>query len=129
MPESIVHLKDLHEEHIQWMEDLHYYKDEVGQFEKTLGSIAVKNTETDVRAQVQMFQSQFIRQKEVIDELHHDIKVKETELVEFVDETHQAEVDHQRSEDHNSLRDRFLTFRNLYNELKSDFQGFVGQWS
>ena len=125
---KIVHLSDLHSEHLQWMEDLRFYKDEVGVFEHRLEEIATKNNHVEVKAEVQKFESQFIRQKEVVDILGHDIKVKEHELVEFAQSHNQIAINHTRFQDHSSLKDRVDTFFKLFKDMKNDFQGFSSKW-
>lgn len=114
---------DLHFDHMEWINSLGFYKDEIGIFEHRLEDIVRRNTKQDVMAELEHFQNQFIREKEVIDELRHDIKQAENEL-ERESKDHPVAIDHRWFTDHTSLRERFLTFEKLYRDLKGEFH----QW-
>ena len=74
------HISYLHTEHIDWLKQLQFYKDDLGVLQKHLEEAAAKNSSYETRAHVERFQNQFIRQNEVIDELRHEIKQHENEL-------------------------------------------------
>ena len=122
-----VYLQDLHFEHRLWTNQLSFYKQEVNIFENYLGEVSVKNTNHDAMAGVEHFQNQFIRQKEVIDELVHDIKIHEQNLAQFAKE-HPVAIDHVHFHDHTSFRDRMEMFEKIYAELKMEFRRFLAKW-
>jgi hypothetical protein len=78
-------------------------------------------------AQLEHFQNQFIREREVIDELRHDIKQEEN-LLEKEMKDHPVAIEHRYFKDHVELRGRFETFEKLYRELKQEFQRWLVQW-
>ncbi len=122
-----VHLSDLHFEHTTWLNALAFYKDEVGIFERRLGEIATRYTGSDVLARLEHFQNRYIREREVIDELRHDIKAQENGLVkEALDRP--VAIEHRLFTDHSDLRDRMITFEKLYRELKEEFHRWVAEW-
>ncbi|MBK9148213.1 MAG: hypothetical protein IPM12_10425 [Flavobacteriales bacterium] len=114
---------DLHFDHMEWINSLGFYKDEISIFEHRLEDIVRRNTKQEVMAELEHFQNQFIREKEVIDELRHDIKQAENEL-ERESKDHPVAIDHRWFADHTSLRERFLTFEKLHRDLKGEFH----QW-
>ncbi|MCB0786643.1 MAG: hypothetical protein KDC02_20845, partial [Flavobacteriales bacterium] len=63
------HINDLHFEHQVWLNNLRFYKDEIAIFEHRLEDVVTRNTDREFLAQVEHFQNQYIREKEVIDEL------------------------------------------------------------
>jgi hypothetical protein len=67
----------LHLEHRQWIAELNFYKEEIRIFESYLENVVNRNTAIEARAQVEHFQNQFIREKEVIDELKHKLNISE----------------------------------------------------
>lgn len=88
--------------------------------EKTIGN----NSGHEVLAHVEHFQNQFIRHKEVADELFHDLKQASKRLA-----TGNDGDNHSNSEDSEAtmqyLTDRMHTFKKLFTALKSDFNRFL----
>ena len=121
------YMADLHFEHEMWIRALNFYTDELKIFEDRLAEVSSKNTDHEVKAQVERFQNQFIREKEVIDILLHDIKAHEETLVEYAKE-HPIAVNHVYFENHSGLEDRMATFNKIWKELRSDFMRFLSEW-
>ena len=124
LTEKRVHLQDLHSDHQIWLNTLRFCKDEITIFEKRMEDIAKRNTVSDVMAELEQFQNQYIRQREVIDELRHDIKQHENHLEKFVKD-HPVASDHVLFTDHSGFRDRVHTFEKLYHELKAEFMRWL----
>lgn len=114
------HIGDLHFDHMEWLNALKFYKDDIGILEHRLEDIAKRNTGQEVMAELEHFQNQFIREREVIDELRHDIKQEEN-VLEKESKERPVAIDHRSFADHAGLRDRFVTFEKLYRELKQEF--------
>lgn len=124
--ETKVHLTDLHTERQTWLKALALSKDEIQSFENRLGEIAKANNQVEVTSMVEHFQNQFIRQREVIDILNHDINVAEAEMAKQV-EANPVATEHKTAPDHTALRDRAETFTNLFAELKTEFNKFAAK--
>ncbi len=124
LTEKRVHLQDLHSDHQLWLNTLRFCKDEIVIFEHRMEDIAKRNTVSDVMAELEHFQNRYIREREVIDELRHDIKQHENHLQKFAIE-HPVALDHVLFTDHTDLRDRLSTFEKLYHELKSEFMRWL----
>lgn len=122
--EKAIYLSDLHFEHRQWTKELQFWQDEIATFQHRLEEVVVRWTDTDVLAQAEQFQNQFIRHREVIDELLHDISTHEQELSTFAEE-HVIAIDHQHFGDHTKHRERMDTQRKIYHELKQNFFAFL----
>jgi chromosome segregation ATPase len=122
-----IHYTDLHFEHEVWAKELAFLKDEVAFFERRLGELVTKNTDKDMLAQLEQFQNRFIRQKEVIDELNHDINIHEDRLQQFIEE-HPVAIDRVRFNDQATLRDKMDTNRKLYADLKAEYFKFMAKW-
>ena len=122
-----VYLKDLHFEHRLWLNQLKFFKEEVGIFEHRLDELVVKNTNKEMLAKLEQFQNQFIREKEVVDELSHKIRAKENELAKFAEE-HPIAIDHVHFKDHKGLRDEMKRFNELFAVLKEDFFKYLAIW-
>lgn len=125
--EKAVYLSDLHFEHKLWINQLSFCQDELAIYERRLGELVIKYTDTDVLARLEQFQNQFIRQKEVIDQLMHDVNKHEQELSQFATE-HPIAIDHVHFKDHTELRDRMDRFNDIYADLKKDFMQYLRKW-
>lgn len=117
----------LHLDHQLWNNELSFYKDEVNIFESYLEEFVKKTEERkDLMANLEHFQNQFIRQKEVIDELKHDIGLSEQKLSKEIQQgVRMTDEDKIR---HEQTRDRMETFRKIYRELKSEFYEYMTKW-
>lgn len=117
--------RDLHFELRVWLNELKFFKEELGSFEQRLSDEAVKHiTEKNVMAEVEHFQNQFIRQKEVVDVTRHNVKQAENQLERLSKDHNDDENIHY---DHTALREEMNTFRDLYNHLKKEFLAFLAQ--
>ena len=121
-----IYIKELHQLHTTWNSILELSWDEVLSFENRLQEIIKSNTSKDILAQVEHFQNQFIRQKEVIDALSHDIHEDEIRIAENVKENKVA-VEHRRIEQKFSLEERMQIFQKIFTEIKSDYLKFLAQ--
>lgn len=120
------YIGDLHFDHMEWLNALRFYKDELGIFEHRLEDIVRRNTHAEVMAELEHFQNQFIREREVIDELRHDIKQHEN-LIEKEAKDHPVAVDHRYFTDHVELRDRMETYEKIYRELRHDYSRWLAK--
>jgi len=114
----------LHLEYRLWMNELNFCKEEIKLFEKHLEELVSKNTDLVSRTQVEHFQNQFIRQKEVIDELKHKLNISERQLAGFVRELSGMGLESIKMDNHGKLRDEIKTFRAIYQELTEEFRRF-----
>ncbi|MEI6508929.1 MAG: hypothetical protein WCO54_10615 [Bacteroidota bacterium] len=124
--EAKKHISELHSEHFEWLDKLSFNKDEIQVFNKRLGEILKANNVREVAAQVEHFQNQFIRQREVIDELRHEIKQYENNLTKQV-EANPVASDHRFTVDHPVLRDQMETYEKIYSDLKTEFNHFLSK--
>ena len=124
LTEKRVHLQDLHSDHQLWLNTLRFCKDEITIFEHRMEDIAKREPASEVMAELEHFQNRYIREREVIDELRHDIKQHENHLEKFAIE-HPVAVDHVLFQDHTGFRERVHTFEKLYHELKVEFMRWL----
>lgn len=120
-----VTLAQLHLEHEIWLNALSFYRDEMNILDKYLLEIVKKNTGQEVMKEVEHFQNQFIRQKEVLDELTHDIREHEKLVISQVKDLNPIQAEKSKFDDHLELREYFETFTRIYAELKSEFLLFM----
>ncbi len=115
-----VALAALHSEHKKWNSQLDFCKDEIKVFESRLSELVQRFTAQKVLAEIERFQNQFIRQKEVIDILHHKIGERHRELESF-SRKHPGLTALAVHIDHQDLREEMDSFTRIYNEVKADY--------
>jgi hypothetical protein len=119
--------RKLHLEYQLWIVELNFDIELIKVFEKHLAVIVSHNTSKRMLPLIEQFQNQFIRQREVIDELKHDLNISERQLAAFVRDMVPIGFENERLDNHSELRERFLTFRNLFEELKTRFRQFEAE--
>jgi hypothetical protein len=122
--ESTKYLNELHADHRKWIALLKFYSDEINSFNNRLSEIVGTNSKKEVLAHIEHFQNQFIRQKEVIDMIRHDVLLSEKDLQAKISINPLAS-DHQRMLDNQVLRGQIDTFTKIFDELKSEFKQFL----
>lgn len=123
---NTLYIKEIHQLHTEWNSMLDLTRDEILSYENRLEEIAKANTGKEIMAQVEHFQHQFIRLKEVMDELRHDIHEDEVRIAEKVKENTVA-VEHRKMEENVALKNRLQIFQNTSNELKSEYLLFLAK--
>ena len=119
-----ISIRSLHLEYELWIREIAFYKEEICLFENHLEALAAQNPDPSCSVQIEHFQNQFILQKEVIDYLKHDLHVSEKQLAAFAHELSDTGLESIRMDNHTQLRERVITFRNIYNDLKKEFREF-----
>jgi hypothetical protein len=123
-----LHPRKLHLEYQLWIVELNFDIELIKVFENHLASIVSHNISKRLMPRIEQFQNQFIRQREVIDELKHDLNISEKQLAAFVRDMAPIGYENERLDNHPGLRERFLTFRNLFEDLKTRFRQFETEW-
>ena len=121
---NTLYIKEIHLLHTEWNSVLDLTSDEILSFENRLEEITKANTGKEMLAQVEHFQNRFIRQKEVMDELRHDIHEDELRIAENVKENN-VSVEHRKLEENFELKDRVHVFQKIFNEIKSEYLAFL----
>lgn len=125
---ATISIQSLHMEYQLWTRELTFYKEEIKIFEDHLAALLKRNNKNSIPAHIEHFQNQFILQKEVIDFLKHDLMVSERQLARFALELTGEGIDNIKMDNHGKLRERMLTFRKIYREIKNEFRRFEMQW-
>lgn len=124
---NFAYMTDLHYEHLLWRNELLFFKEEINIFENRLGEIISKNTANEVEAGVESFHNRFELQRKHINEIKNRIKKHEQFLTNYAKD-HPIAVDHVHFKDHTDIREQFERFRELYLEMKQEFNRFAVKW-
>jgi predicted RNase H-like nuclease (RuvC/YqgF family) len=125
--ESKASIYSQHGENTEWTNKLNFYKDEIKILTGRLEEITSKNSSTEVLAQVEHFQNQFIIQRNNIDEALHAVKMDEEELQEEV-KSNPVAVDHRSVEYHAKEKEMVDSFEKNFNDLRDEFNEFAAKW-
>ncbi|NBP06488.1 MAG: hypothetical protein EBV15_09805 [Bacteroidetes bacterium] len=121
-----LYIQELHHLHIQWNSALDFACVEISSFENQLQKIAKANTAKQILAQVEHFQNQFIRQKEVIDVLRHDIHEDAMRISDTVMKNNTA-LEHRMMKVNLELNYSMEKFQKIFNELRIEYMRFLGE--
>ncbi|OYU97142.1 MAG: hypothetical protein CFE21_02290 [Bacteroidetes bacterium B1(2017)] len=106
-------------EHTNWLRMIDQTKSQYKDLQNRLERALPQFDHTALMARVEQFQNRFIRHREVIDELRHEIKQHENHLQQLDQPNHLLLLTHI------NLRDQFNRFYDLYIELERDFDEFL----
>jgi hypothetical protein len=120
------YLLELHQSNNQWLSELALAQDEIMTYENRLSEVDAANTHQEVLAEVEHFQNQFIRHKEVINELKAEIHHFETHLSNLA-KINNVATDHRKTEENTSLIDEMGQFRKIFGELRIEFLKFLAR--
>lgn len=120
------YLSELHTQHGEWTKKLDFAKDEIKSYNNRLSEVVQANTKTEVLAQLEHFQNQFIRHNEVIDELKHEISMEENKVVSSAKNNNVA-TDHRKLEENKALLDQINSFDKIFSELKEEFKLYLAK--
>lgn len=124
---NFAYLSDLHYEHQLWRNELNFYKEELNILERRLEEIISKNTNNEVEAGAESFQNRFDLQREHLNIIKNAIRTHEHALADFAKDKPIA-VDHVHFKDHSEIREKMDRFRELYQEMKNEFNRFAVKW-
>ena len=111
-----------HFEHTLWVNELRFFEDEIQIYEHQLERLVQKNDKSFLPT-LERFQNKFIRQREVLDELKHFIRLHEQRLGWAVKNDDYNE--NAFTKDHEILKEKMNMFRELFGELKDNFYSFM----
>ena len=120
-----IEVENLHFQHRLWSNELSFVEDELKIFENRLEKLVNTLRDRDMLAKLEHYQNQFIRQKEVLDQLQHDIKVHEQEIGRMLQNG--KKLNDSNLNRHLKVEDEMATFRKIYGELKSNYFKFMAE--
>jgi len=121
-----IKMEVLHQEHLEWLNKLDFYKDDIAILKRRIEEVAAKNTGHDVMAMIEHFQNQLIIQRNELDEFRHAIKEHENELEAAV-KSNPTATNRQRLSDDPMLSARMERYETIFNELRMELYRFLSK--
>lgn len=115
---------DLRYDHHIWENELNFYKNELSIFENRLIDMLKREPSRQLLMELEQFQNQFIRQKEVVDELNHKIHLYDDEL-RGIPAQIMLDLESNEMEKHKVLEDDLQLNRRLYFDLRNRFNNYL----
>lgn len=111
-------------EHLTWLKHLAFYKDQLHVMESEMIDFVQSKPPRSLMPKVEQFQNQFIRQREVIDELRHKVKAHENEIERMTNFALEYLRDRVTRE-HMAIKSEYKRFVELFLEMEQDFHDFL----
>jgi hypothetical protein len=127
LAEEKEYLEVIHQQDIQWRKDFDFYLDELAIFKNRLLEVNGKYSDVEVKIQVSHFENQFYINKNIIDELLHEINLNEAVVTEEV-ESNPIAYEHRKIRANSEFVGKVIMFQKLYTELKKDFNKFLAKY-
>ena len=110
----------LETEHLTWLKHLTFYKAQLQVMESEISDFVKSKPPKLLMPKVEQFQNQFIRQREVIDELRHKVKAHENEIERMTNFALEYLRDRVTRE-HIVIKAEYKRFLELFLTLEQDF--------
>lgn len=124
MDQVQVALDYFHADHLRWRNELEFAKQELSIFDHRLEEVVTQTNDKETLAEVEHFQNQFIREREVIDELLHTVGLEEQLIANMAREATTA-VEQFDMTRHLEVANEMVTFSRLYADLRYTFNKFL----
>lgn len=125
MKETIAHIHILCED---WNRELLFFKDELPIFKHRLNEVVSKNTSSEIMKEVEHFENKFKLMENHIDELLHDTKLKNEQVLEkastqskFINVKMMDSVESIENQMHMTSSDFYATKKEFYQFLSKVF--------
>lgn len=113
-----------HANNLQWKKAMEFYKEEIAYMRKMLEEVNKKNTSKEFKIIVSHFENQFTINGEVVDELDHEINLREDYITRRIKEN-VVGYDHRVIKQYAELKGKLSVFEKLFAELKKSFYNFL----
>ena len=120
-----INLTELHLEYELWSKELAYWRDELKILEKYLTELDHQKLPIGAGAEVEHFQNQFIRHRDVVHDLRHEVAGNEQLLVDIERVKENEALQDKLLDVHSDLRGKVNTGRKIYSELKDEFRTWL----
>ena len=125
MTDTTTSVAELHFDHEVWTSELKSWREELKILEKYLTKIQHGKLSKEATLELERFQNQFIRHKEVVHDLINEASSSEKFLVHNNDIFTSEEIRQVKIEEHARLDDQIETARKIYTDLKTNFRHWL----
>jgi glutaredoxin 2 len=120
------HISHVGAEHNSWLRGIEFYNDELRIMKHRLEEVSTKNTNQDVKKNVEHYQNQFMVQETNLNHLKHDIN-NHLKHIENDVEVHAQHLSNHTIAEHDVMRDKYITLEKIINDMRHDFNRFLSK--
>jgi len=121
--EKRIPVQKMHADHLQWLNDLAFYKDALVVAENRLTDINKKNNQHAITAWVEHFQNQFLLQSRELNTLERGIRKSEKNMEKALAKF-PAAFNEVLVNEHSYLKARVVIYAKLFKSLRAEFNKF-----
>jgi hypothetical protein len=126
MKNTTEYIATAHSQDLQWRQALEFYKDEITIFKNMISEVSSKNTSKEIKMMVSHFENQFIINSELIDELNHEINIKEDRIAADM-KINSTAYEHRLNLHYTGLKGKIYVFEKLFVELQKGIHKFLSE--
>ncbi len=119
------YLKTAHANDLKWKKALQFYKEEIILMRNRLSEVSSKNTSKEIRMVISHFENQFIINSELIDELAHEINLREDKISAEL-KSNPVAYEH-RVMEYSKLNGKIEIFEKLFAQMKIALNKFLSE--
>lgn len=127
MKKELIYNIDLHFEHENWLRELNFWEDEIKSFQLRLEELVIRWTDSNILAEIDKFQNQFMIQEMEINSLKNQIAMHEKNMSGHYEKNEDV-LNKIFVSQHIQFREIMTTERNLYHNLKKDLFHFLTKY-
>ena len=117
-----------HEEQLQWVKELGFYKEEIDIFSKHLESLSSRNTSMQQSEHLGFFQNQLVRSLDLVITLENELTAAQARLSILANSQKPGTLEQISLGDHSSFRERMNSFKIFYQQMKQNLKTFEKEW-
>ncbi|MFL5788698.1 MAG: hypothetical protein ACJ748_11640 [Flavisolibacter sp.] len=117
-----------HLEHRLWINELEFYREEIGILEKHVVEILSKNSRNEIVEKGELFKGQLHRYTQRIAELEMEINEAEKLLALFLESNQNIDAENVKVGDQEIMRNKIGAFKKDYYGLKKKVLDFEVEW-
>lgn len=125
--QTLYHISHVSNEHSDWLRGIDFYKDEIHILENRLSEVSQKWTKTEVKAEVEHYQNQFIIQKANLEDLQSGIKQHEVHMSNDA-QNKALHLSNNTLAEHDNMRERYQSLERTIVDLRHDFNKFLSRY-
>lgn len=126
---SIPSLPSLHLRYRLWIAEMNFDLSILRIFDDALNEFQPLVNDETVLSKLQQFQQQFVEERKIIDELKHEMHLMKMKLAALSRDPLQENNQDYKSDNHEALEVKFLSFKEEFDQLFAKFRQFELQLS
>ncbi len=122
----MVSIMNLHLVYRLWIADMNADINVLRIFDDYLKELSAKKNNTSVLKDIENYKKQFLNLRKEIDDLRHEMHLNKMKLAAAGKSQSEPVGDIEKEINHTEIKDRYNSFRKTFQEIKEEFEQFIG---